>query len=123
MDGETLRPELVWINGSCYRKNAQKNVSSNSYTGGDAIDDYNNDGLDSNYREQEYVLKENSDTLNDYVIESVDGRYKCSLQVASAFYAVIIGKKAVTKKRIENETNTSISVPKQVLKIYYISMS
>lgn len=36
--------------------------------------------------------------------------------VASAFFALLIGKKGTTKKRIEGETKTRISIPKQVFR-------
>ncbi len=40
-------------------------------------------------------------------------RFQMSFHVASAFFALIIGKKGATKKRIEGETRTRIVIPKQ----------
>ncbi len=37
-----------------------------------------------------------------------------NFHIASAFYALIIGKKGATKKRIEGETKARIFIPKQV---------
>ena len=115
MDYEILKPQVVWINGSCYRKNTLEIGSSQSYErGGDTIDDYGDNQLDNYCQEEEYGLNENNDLANKFNIECANGRYKCRLSVASAFYAIIIGKKAVTKKRIESETKTNIIIPKQV---------
>ena len=113
MDCDILKPQLLWINGSCYRKNPLKDSISQSY-GGDTIDDYDADKLTNYCQVDEYGLDENTDTLNQFCIEDVNGRYKCALKIASAFYAIIIGKGGITRKRIENETSTSISIPKKV---------
>ena len=114
MEYEVLKPQVVWINGSCYRKNPLSSLYSKSYKGGDAIDDFEEYQSDNLCMEEEYGCNENETLSNKYNIESTNGRYKCSLQVASAFYAIIIGKKAVMKKRIEIETKTSIRIPTQV---------
>jgi hypothetical protein len=114
MEYEVLKPQVVWINGSCYRKNTLNTLSSKSYKGGDTIDDFEDYQSDNLCREQEYGYNESETLSNMYKIENINGRYKCSLQVASAFYAIIIGKQAIMKKRIENETRTMIRIPKQV---------
>ena len=115
MDYDVLKPQLVWINKSCYRKIAQNNLSSNTYNGGDTVDDYAESNIDKSYRDDEYDLNEGDDSVRQYVIENVNGRYKASLQIASAFYGFIIGKGGVSKKRVENETNTTIILPRKVI--------
>ena len=114
MDYDVLKPQLVWLNKSCYRKTAQNNSSSTTYSGGDTIDDYAESNIDNSCRDDEYNLNEGDDSVKQYVIENVNGRYKASLQVASAFYGFIIGKGGVSKKRVENETNTTIILPRKV---------
>ena len=115
MDYEVLKPQVIWINGACYRKNCLNNLSSKSYTGGDAIDEYEDYQSDNHCRDQEYGCNESETLPNSYKIECVNGRYESSLPVASAFYGIIIGKKGIMKKRIESETRTSIIIPKQVI--------
>ena len=114
MDFEVLRPQLVWVNNSCYRKTAQTNSSLNTYFGGDAIDEYAEEKLDNLCKEDEYDLNESE---RKYVIEYANGRYQASIQVASAFYGFIIGKGGASKKRVEHETNTTIILPRRVGKI------
>ena len=114
MEHDILRPQLVWINGSCYRKNPLKTVSSKSYEGGDVIDDYDDENIDNYALDDEYGLNSEDISVNRYTIEEINGRFNCRLQIASSFYAFIIGKKGATKKRIENETKTKISIPRQV---------
>lgn len=114
MDYEVLRPQLIWMNKSCYRKTAFTNASSNACSGGDTIDDYAEDDIDSYCKENEYNLNEKNAIEEKYFIEKVNERYIASLQVASAFYGFIIGKGGVSKKRIEYETNTTITLPRKV---------
>ena len=114
MEYDVLKPHVVWINGSCYRKNHLNTFSSKSYKGGDTIDEFEDYQSDNFCREQEYGCNGSETLPNKYKIENINGRYKCSLEVASAFYGIIIGKQAIMKKRIENETKTIIRIPKQV---------
>ena len=103
-----LQPDVVWINGSCFRKNVleQPELYSVAGAGGDAIDEYADDagcyGDHAEYQESAHEVK-----------ALADGRFQSSIQVAPAFYPMIIGKKGVSKKRIENETGTKIAIPRQ----------
>ena len=45
--------------------------------------------------------------------ELKDGTLRLSLDIPSAYFKFIIGKKAETKRRIENETRTQIQIPRQ----------
>jgi hypothetical protein len=42
-----------------------------------------------------------------------DGSYKLTLEIPSAYFRFVIGKKGETKRRIENETRTLIRIPRQ----------
>ena len=42
-----------------------------------------------------------------------NGRFEASFHVAHAFFPLLIGKKGVTKKRLEQETKTRINIPRQ----------
>ena len=113
MDDDILMPQLVWINGSCYRKNAIRSKPQ-KYTGGDTIDDYQEDDLSNYYKDQEYTHNENAEARYSYVIEKSNSQYQAKLQIASAFFPMVIGKGGATKTRIEKETNARINIPKKV---------
>ena len=110
---DVCRPPLIWVNGSCYRIN---NVADHFDTKnpnsivGDVADEYEDDiGCMMSTPEE-------APEINDcpYDIEETDsGRYCTAFHVASAFFPIIIGKKGTTKKRIETETKTKITIPKQ----------
>lgn len=48
------------------------------------------------------------------VAELPNGKFRCKMRVASAFFAAVIGKKGASKKRIEIETKTRVDIPRQV---------
>lgn len=47
------------------------------------------------------------------VAELPNGKFRCKMRVASAFFAAVIGKKGASKKRIEIETKTRVDIPRQ----------
>lgn len=54
-----------------------------------------------------------TDDDDDYdIIQTDKDRFKISFHVPNVFYAVIIGAKGTTKKRIESETKTTVKVPR-----------
>ncbi|NXU54429.1 ASCC1 protein, partial [Turnix velox] len=92
---EVLRPTLVRIGGRVYRKNLV----------------------------QEQVLQEEDDfsagpgdcsdePCDAFVVEETERGFRCRVEVPSPLYRYIIGKKGETKKKLETETRTSISIPK-----------
>ncbi|XP_050980609.1 activating signal cointegrator 1 complex subunit 1 isoform X3 [Labeo rohita] len=97
---EVLRPVLVNINGRIYRKNQ---VQEESYE--EEEDDYPYSAAAA-----EQCLDEPCDAYN---IEQTDKGFRCAIDVPSVLYKYIIGKKGETRKRLESETKTSISIPKQ----------
>ena len=110
---DICRPSLIWINGSCYRKNPTSETEfehENTATGGDAVDEYEDEVGCA-------VEFQSSDELNDcvYPINEMafqKGQFWAAFHIASAFFPIIIGKKGTTKKRIETETKTRITIPK-----------
>jgi len=107
-----MKPELVWLNGACFRKNP---VSDRSRFfgggearpgGGDTADAYDDASchldLDQEYSEVQHEVEELD-----------NGRFSVKMRVASAFYPIIIGKKGASKKRIEHETRTKVIIPRQ----------
>ena len=103
-----LKPELVWINGACFRKNPLKIPIEEDLSNagmGDAADLYD--------EYQEYGESEEYQAGN-YTVEEISfGRLKAGVKVASSFFPMLIGKKGATKKRIETETRTKITIPRQ----------
>ncbi|KAI2658224.1 Activating signal cointegrator 1 complex subunit 1 [Labeo rohita] len=87
---EVLRPVLVNINGRIYRKNQ---VQEESYE--EEEDDYPYSAAAA-----EQCLDEPCDAYN---IEQTDKGFRCAIDVPSG----------ETRKRLESETKTSISIPKQ----------
>ncbi|XP_056153296.1 activating signal cointegrator 1 complex subunit 1 isoform X2 [Lampris incognitus] len=59
---------------------------------------------------QEFTAEEVCDS---HCIEQNDKGFRCAIDVPSVLYKYIIGKKGETRKRVEADTKTSISVPKQ----------
>ncbi|KAM6346815.1 activating signal cointegrator 1 complex subunit 1 isoform 3-T3 [Alca torda] len=47
-----------------------------------------------------------------FVVEETEKGFQCRVEVPSPLYKYIIGKKGETKKKLETETRTSISIPK-----------
>ncbi|XP_009097093.1 activating signal cointegrator 1 complex subunit 1 [Serinus canaria] len=94
---DVLRPPLIRIGGRVYRKNL--------------------------IREQPFPHEEEEDfcagpgecadePCDAFVVEETERGFQCRLEVPSPLYKYIIGKKGETKKRLETETRTSISIPK-----------
>jgi len=96
---DILRPSLVWIGNRCYRKNTINQEEETAYTEDDA------------YFETDCTYEDEACDGGLNLVETDDG-YMLSMYVPSAFHKHIIGRKAETKKRLETETRTTISVPK-----------
>nr|XP_046232961.1 activating signal cointegrator 1 complex subunit 1 [Scatophagus argus] len=98
---EVLRPSLINIKGRIYRRNIIKEEQYEeeenfSYTGPP---------------ESEYLAED--ETCDSYCIEQTDKGFRCAIDVPSVLYKYIIGKKGDTRRRLEFDTKTSISIPKQ----------
>lgn len=95
---EVLRPTLINIHGRIYRKNHVK------------------EQVHSNEEEDDFTYSEVVDCMDEpcdsVLIEQTEQGYRCTMDVPSALYKYIIGKKAETKRRLETETRTSINIPK-----------
>ncbi|KAL6094895.1 ascc1 [Pungitius sinensis] len=101
---DVLRPALININGRLYRRNITKEEHYEeeeeeeedvSYMGPPEIEDLAED-----------------ETCDAIFIEQTDKGYRCAFDVPSVLYKYIIGKKGETRKRLEFDTKTSISIPK-----------
>uniref|UniRef100_UPI003AAEC6F4 activating signal cointegrator 1 complex subunit 1 n=1 Tax=Centroberyx gerrardi TaxID=166262 RepID=UPI003AAEC6F4 len=97
---DILRPALININGRVYRRNLIK---------------------EEHFEEEEdfsYVGPPESEELaadeacDSHRIEQTDKGFRCAIDVPSVLYKYIIGKKGETRRRLESDTKTSISIPK-----------
>eukprot|EP00094_Tigriopus_californicus_P002894 TCALIF_02791-PA protein Name:"Similar to Ascc1 Activating signal cointegrator 1 complex subunit 1 (Mus musculus)" AED:0.18 eAED:0.18 QI:0/0.33/0.14/0.57/1/1/7/0/1037 len=105
---DILRPPLLWIDGICYRQYGLNRETTSGH-GGDTADVFDED--DSNFNLDEDFNNPEADSL---LLETLDnGKFKYSGHLPSVFFPYIIGKKAATKKRLEMETNTKITIPRQ----------
>ncbi|XP_037547033.1 activating signal cointegrator 1 complex subunit 1 [Nematolebias whitei] len=98
---DVLCPPLININGRIYRKNIVKEEHYEeeddvSYMGPPECEDLAED-----------------ETCDSHLIEQTDKGYRCAIDVPSVLYKYIIGKKGETRRRLESDTKTSISIPKQ----------
>ncbi|KAM6441917.1 activating signal cointegrator 1 complex subunit 1 isoform 1-T1 [Liasis olivaceus] len=94
---EVLRPVLIRIGGRVYRKNF---IHEQAYQH-EEEEDFNTglgDGSD--------------EPCDPFVVEETERGYQCTMDIPSPLYKYIIGKKGETKKKLETETRTSISIPK-----------
>jgi len=107
---DVCRPQLLWLNGSCYRINGQIDTFDR-----DKTDIYRGDVADE-YEDEIGCAMEDTPEINDCqyrIDETNSGRFTASFHVASAFFPMLIGKKGTTKKRIESETRARLNIPKQ----------
>ncbi|XP_009288835.1 activating signal cointegrator 1 complex subunit 1 isoform X1 [Aptenodytes patagonicus] len=95
---DVLRPTLIKIGGRIYRKNL---IQEQAY---------------QHEEEEEDFCAGPSDCADEpcdaFVVEETEKGFQCRVEVPSPLYKYIIGKKGETKKRLETETRTSISIPK-----------
>ncbi|CAK1603017.1 unnamed protein product [Parnassius mnemosyne] len=98
---DILRPELIWIEGRCYRVN-DTNTEISSFQEHDlyeneiAFQDVGDDDLDDTFE----------------IIEVDNSRFYTSIHVSKHYIGSIIGKKGIMKSRIEKDTKTNIKIPK-----------
>ncbi|KAJ7324217.1 hypothetical protein JRQ81_017237 [Phrynocephalus forsythii] len=94
---EVLRPTLIKIGGRIYRKN---HVREQAHQHEDEEDfcTVPDDGAD--------------EPCDAFVVEQTERGYQCTVDIPSLLYKYIIGKRGETKKKLETETRTSISIPK-----------
>ncbi|XP_071605060.1 activating signal cointegrator 1 complex subunit 1 isoform X1 [Heliangelus exortis] len=94
---DVLRPSLIRIGGRVYRKNLIREQ-------------------DNQREEEEEFCAGPTDCADEpcdaFVVEETERGFQCRVEVPSPLYKYIIGKKGETKKRLETETRTSISIPK-----------
>ncbi|OWF52184.1 activating signal cointegrator 1 complex subunit 1-like [Mizuhopecten yessoensis] len=99
---DVLRPQIIHIGDRCYRKNPSLHRDVEA----DEEEDYNepSEPVDCGW----------NDEICDFrtPIEETDSGFQLSLDIPSALFKHIIGRKGETRRRIENETRTQIRIPK-----------
>ena len=125
-----LKPTLVYIDGRCYRKlpfeQQVRQTESRQVYQGKSIATATDfaiplQGYLQLNRQTTHVSciisdcndgdDETCDGLN--LVETTSNGYRLSVDVPSALFGSIIGYKGETKKRIEQDTGTSISIPRK----------
>uniref|UniRef100_A0A0B7A270 K Homology domain-containing protein n=1 Tax=Arion vulgaris TaxID=1028688 RepID=A0A0B7A270_9EUPU len=99
---DVLRPQLVWIDNRCYRKNTPKDILSRTYEDEELIE--------SDNRARQIYDDDVCDGELEFK-ETATG-FQLKMEVPSAFYKYIVGKNGETKTRLQVETHTKIHIPK-----------
>ncbi|XP_048745005.1 activating signal cointegrator 1 complex subunit 1-like isoform X2 [Ostrea edulis] len=100
---DVLRPQIIRIGGRCYRKNPPLNRDV------DALED-------EEYEESTVQCTNWNDETCDVNlnIEETERGFQTAVNLPSAFFKHIIGRKGETKRRLEIETKTQIRIPRGV---------
>nr|XP_060484692.1 activating signal cointegrator 1 complex subunit 1-like [Panthera onca] len=95
---EVLRPQLVRLGGRIYRKNP---IQEQTYQHEEEDEDF--------YQGFVECAEEPCDAYE--VVQTQQG-FRCTVKAPSLLYKHIVGKRGDTRKKLEVETKTSISIPK-----------
>lgn len=100
---EILKPQIVQIGNRCYRKNPTLHKDTEN-----EVAPYSED------LPIRCQLEDETCGLDAIAIETVgDGMYRTKVSAPSGLFKFIIGKKGETKNRLETETRTKITIPRQ----------
>ncbi|XP_053976357.1 activating signal cointegrator 1 complex subunit 1 [Hylaeus volcanicus] len=93
-----LKPELVWVDGRCYRFLEQRDAATcnTPYV--------ENDDLKYQDCEEEFAT-------DIEIVPYETAKFKHVFHVAKSFFPFIIGAKHQVRKRLQNETKTTIQIP------------
>uniref|UniRef100_A0ABI7XXB0 K Homology domain-containing protein n=1 Tax=Felis catus TaxID=9685 RepID=A0ABI7XXB0_FELCA len=95
---EVLRPQLIRLGGRIYRKNP---IQEQTYQHEEEDEDF--------YQGFMECAEEPCDAYE--VVQTQQG-FRCTVKAPSLLYKHIVGKRGDTRKKLEVETKTSISIPK-----------
>ncbi|CAL1684825.1 unnamed protein product [Lasius platythorax] len=96
---DVLEPELIWVNGRCYRfyeSSAWKNIHTSAP-----------------YMEDKESVCSDEESETSIEIVPHNGRFKHTFYVPKIYYSYIIGTKGMMRKKLENETKATIDIPKK----------
>ncbi|RZF42213.1 hypothetical protein LSTR_LSTR004362 [Laodelphax striatellus] len=115
---DVLKPDLLIIEGRCYRINPSNDLfdnSSNNDTDYFQQRTYEEEDctLDESYHEPHNDnCNDEDDHFNCKVEYTKEKKYQTTFHVPRCFFSIIIGTKHATRKRLESETKTEINIPK-----------
>ncbi|XP_025290569.1 activating signal cointegrator 1 complex subunit 1 isoform X1 [Canis lupus baileyi] len=95
---EVLRPQLVRIGGRIYRKNP---IQEQTYQHEEEDEDF-----------YQGFVECAEDPCDAYEVVQTQQGFRCTVKAPSLLYKHIVGKRGDTRKKLEVETKTSISIPK-----------
>ncbi|XP_034949757.1 activating signal cointegrator 1 complex subunit 1 [Chelonus insularis] len=98
-----LEPELVWVDGRCYRF-FDSNVWSSEETFSPYFEEYN--------QKDDDIANETMDLNVIQIDKTNDGKYKHCVLVPKLLHRFIIGFEGGIKRKLESETHTVIKIPK-----------
>ncbi|XP_067944199.1 activating signal cointegrator 1 complex subunit 1-like [Watersipora subatra] len=99
---DVMKPPMVFLGKFCYRVNP-----------GDSNNEpYNTSSYTDFEEDEQYVADKKVEDVDPRVTEK-DGRFSASLDIPSALFKFVIGKKGETKKRLEYETKCKIVIPQR----------
>lgn len=104
---DVLKPPLIYIGKKIYRRNPVKQSAEVELEPYREEDEDFQDEMTYNEPYNDEVCQSGFENL-----EETENGYRLAMPVASAYFKFVIGKKGETKKRIENETCTSIKIPR-----------
>ncbi|XP_076236508.1 activating signal cointegrator 1 complex subunit 1 [Calliopsis andreniformis] len=96
-----LKPELIWVNGLCYRF-LDNSEGRSSHNISPYIEDENQFGC----------IDYDEESSTDIEIVPFDTKYKHTFKVPKSFFPFIIGAKNAVRKRLETESKTTIQIPR-----------
>ncbi|XP_011883478.1 PREDICTED: activating signal cointegrator 1 complex subunit 1 isoform X2 [Vollenhovia emeryi] len=96
---DVLEPELIWVGGQCYRF-YESTIWKNIHTSAPYMED-----------KESVCSDEESET--DIEIVPHDTTFTHTFYVPTIFYSHIIGMKGTTLRKLQNETRTTITIPKK----------
>uniref|UniRef100_A0A8D1VVH9 Activating signal cointegrator 1 complex subunit 1 n=1 Tax=Sus scrofa TaxID=9823 RepID=A0A8D1VVH9_PIG len=95
---EVLRPQLLRIGGRVYRKNP---IQEQTYQHEEEDDDY-----------YQGLMECAEEPCEAYEVVQTPQGFRCTVKAPSLLYKHIVGKRGDTRKKLEVETKTSITIPK-----------
>ncbi|KAF0303606.1 Activating signal cointegrator 1 complex subunit 1 [Amphibalanus amphitrite] len=96
---DVLRPNLVWVDGACYRVSHSQQAAHQD-------------------EDPEDFIRGDEDTETEEVmssavkIEEWKGKYKAELDIPSALYGFLIGRKGNSLRLVRDNTGCKVTVPK-----------
>ncbi|CAO1359595.1 unnamed protein product [Diamesa serratosioi] len=103
-----LSPELMWIQSRCYRVNIPSLENADRHSEAVKKINYCEDDPEDF---QECVMEADEDGFNVEVLEN-GRKFQLKVHVPQIFHAQLIGAKGMTRRRLEQETSTLITIPK-----------